>query len=338
MRIDYNKLTADVTDALTAHGLDDEQAKILASSFVAATAAGVATHGVSMLGAYLKKLTLGQFNTAPDFKFIKKTGSFAVIDSDNAIGAVSAKYCMDFAVSSAKEQGIYTVFSRNCNTYGPAFYYSKIASDSGLIGITFCNTPSAMAPWNSKTKVLGTNPFAVAIPGAKNGPIMLDMATSKVAKSKINKARLAGESIPSDWALDTDGNPTTDPLEAIKGTVLPMAEYKGYGIAMAIDIIAGVLSGAGYLNGVNRFYSDGEDGMNVGQVFVAIDPRIVLSDNFYSDIDGYINQIHACEPLGDDAVLYPGERKNKKLADSLKNGVELTAEEYETIMRFKDEK
>ena len=95
MRIDYNKLTADVTDALTVHGLDDEQAKILASSFVSATAAGVATHGVSMLGAYLKKLTLGQFNTAPDFKFIKKTGSFAVIDSDNAIGAVSAKYCMD---------------------------------------------------------------------------------------------------------------------------------------------------------------------------------------------------------------------------------------------------
>ena len=117
-----------------------------------------------------------------------------------------------------------------------------------------------------------------------------------------------------------------------------MAEYKGYGIAMAIDIIAGVLSGAGYLNGVNRFYSDGEDGMNVGQVFVAIDPRIVLSDSFYSDIDGYINQIHACEPLGDDAVLYPGERKNKNLADSLKNGVELTAEEYETIMHFKDEK
>ena len=189
-----------------------------------------------------------------------------------------------------------------------------------------------------KSQALGTNPFAVAIPGAKNGPIMFDMATSKVAKSKINKARLAGESIPSDWALDTDGNPTTDPLEAIKGTVLPMAEYKGYGIAMAIDIIAGVLSGAGYLNGVNRFYSDGEDGMNVGQVFVAIDPRIVMSDSFYSDIDGYINQIHACEPLGDDAVLYPGERKNKNLADSLKNGVEITAEEYETIMRFKDEK
>ena len=101
MRIDYNKLTADVTDALTVHGLDDEQAKILASSFVSATAAGVATHGVSMLGAYLKKLTLGQFNTAPDFKFIKKTGSFAVIDSDNAIGAVSAK--LPFHPQKSKE-------------------------------------------------------------------------------------------------------------------------------------------------------------------------------------------------------------------------------------------
>ena len=206
MRIDYNKLTADVTDALTVHGLDDEQAKILASSFVSATAAGVATHGVSMLGAYLKKLTLGQFNTAPDFKFIKKTGSFAVIDSDNAIGAVSAKYCMDFAVSSAKEQGIYTIFSRNCNTYGPAFYYSKIASDSGLIGITFCNTPSAMAPWNSKTKVLGTNPFAVAIPGAKNGPIMFDMATSQKSIRRALPAspfRPIGRSIPTEIRQQT---------------------------------------------------------------------------------------------------------------------------------------
>lgn len=335
MKVDYNTLVGDVKTALELNGLCESQAKTLASSFVCATVAGVKTHGVSMLGAYIKKLELKHFNINPDFKFVKKTGSFAVVDCDNAVGAVSAKYCMDFAISSAEEQGIYTVFARNCNTYGPAFYYSKLASDKGLIGVTFCNTPSAMAPWGSKTKILGTNPFSVAVPGDKAGPILFDTATSKVAKSKINQARLAGEKIPTDWALDADGNPTDDPLEAIKGTVLPMAEYKGYGLAMTIDIIAGVLSGAGYLNGVNRFYSDGEDGMNVGQVFTAIDPRVVMSDKFYSDIDEYINEIHNCEPLGDNSVLYQGERKNKNLSAAIQNGVELSSREYEDIIKFK---
>lgn len=320
-----------IADALVYNGLGDEQAKVLADSFVIASACGVETHGVSMLPAYVKKLNNNEFNVNPNVNVIKQTGAFAIVDSDNAVGAFSATKCMDLAIENAKRQGIYTVFAKNSNTYGPAFYYTKQASDQGLIGVTFCNTPTAMAPWNSKTKLFGTNPFAISIPSKSQGTVMFDMATSKVAKSKINKARLAGEKIPNDWALDTEGNPTTDPLEAIKGLVLPMAEYKGYGLAMVIDIVAGLLSGAGFMNGVNRFYSDDGKGMNVGQVFVAIDPRIVMDDNFYNEMDNYIDTIHNSEPIGDNTVYYPGERKLNSLNKALEYGIEISDSVYELI-------
>ena len=121
-----------------------------------------------------------------------------------------------------------------------------------MIGITFCNSPAAMAPWGGYEKLIGTNPFAVSVPSASRGSILFDMATSKVAKSKINKARLSEKEIPDDWALDVNGNPTTDPLEAIKGVVLPMAEHKGYGLALSIDLIAGMLSGDAYIDKIHQ--------------------------------------------------------------------------------------
>lgn len=146
------------------------------------------------------------------------------------------------------------------------------------------------------------------------------MATSKVAKSKINEARKAGENIPLGWALDIDGNPTTDPIKAINGMVLPMAEHKGYALSLAIDIIAGLLSGAGYLNNVNRFYSIDNRCMNVGQMFVAIDPKIVMSENFYKLIDNYIEQLHS----SGNNVMYPGENKHNREVESEKSGISLS--------------
>lgn len=323
--------------ALNKKGLPMEQADILADSFVTASACGVDTHGIPMLKAYIKKLDNGEYNLSPSLDILKQTGSFAVVDADNSVGAYSAQYGMNLAIENAKKQGIYTVFSKNSNTYGPAFYYTKLASDNGLIGLTFCNTPTAMAPWNSKTKLFGTNPFAVSFPSKSKGAVLFDMATSKVAKSKINKARLSGEQIPNDWALDINGNPTTDPLEAIKGVVLPMAEYKGYGLAMSIDVLAGVLAGAGYMNSVGRFYSDDGKCMNVGQVFVAIDPKIVLNDTFYDEMDDYIDAIHDSQPISNEKVIYPGEHKNDKLKLALEIGLEVSDDIIEFINEIIEE-
>lgn len=327
--VDY--LKDKISSLLMAHGLEQEQARVTADCFVTADACGVKTHGLSVMRAHLNKIDKGFYNLHPNIRIEKSTHSFAVVNSDNSIGPFSADYCMKLAVENAKKEGIFTVLSNNCNTYGPAFYYTKIAADEGLIGITCCNTPAAMAPWGSYEKLIGTNPFAAGIPGNTLGPLLLDFATSKVAKSKINQARLAGKEIPQDWALDVNGNKTTDPIEAIKGVVLPMADYKGYGIALVIDILSGMLSGAAYADGVNKFYSEDGKPMNVGQLFVAIDPKIVENEFFYTYVDDYINKIHRCKSTDNTIPLYPGERKNINYAKAVKSGIEYSDTETENI-------
>ncbi len=331
MNFNVEYLKEKISCLLMAHGLEQNQAVVTADCFVTADACGVKTHGLSVLRAHINKIDKGFYNLNPNIRIEKSTHAFAVVNSDNSIGPFSADFCMKLAVENAKKEGIYTVFSNNCNTYGPAFYYTKLAADEGLIGITCCNTPAAMAPWGSYEKLIGTNPFAAGIPGKKSGPVLLDFATSKVAKSKINQARLSGNQIPQDWALDINGNKTTDPLEAIKGVVLPMADYKGYGIALVIDMLSGVLSGAAYADGVNKFYSEDGKPMNVGQLFVAIDPQIIANDEFYSHVDEYIDKIHMCKSADGIAPLYPGERKNINYEKALLSGIEYSDSEAENI-------
>lgn len=322
MILDYLQTKKDVSEILNAHNLPKNQADIVADCFVTADAGGVYTHGISMLASHIKKIDNGEYNLYPKFEKEKSTHSFCRINCDNAIGAFSAYKCMMTAVNNAKNEGIYTVFANNCNTYGAAFYYTKYASDNGMIGITFCNSPAAMAPWGSYEKLIGTNPFAVSIPSKSRGSILFDMATSKVAKSKINQARINGSEIPDGWALDVNGKPTTNPIEAIKGVVLPMAEHKGYGLALSIDIIAGMLSGAQYSTGIGKFYSVDGKAMNVGQVFIAINPEIVMNRDFYSLMDDYIDKIHNCQPLENQTVYYPGERKQLNIKKAMDVGID----------------
>lgn len=285
---------------------------------------GVYTHGLSVFKSHVDRIKRGGYNMGVSPRIEKETAAFMTVDARNTLGMYSAIFCMKQAIEHARESGIYSVLCKNCNTYGPAFYYTKMAIDQHMIGITFCNSPSAMAPWGGYDKMLGTNPLAVGIPGLNKGPILFDMATSIVAKSKINEARKNGENIPEGWAIDLEGNSTTDPVAAINGMILPMAGAKGYGLAMVIDIIAGVLSGAAYLNHIERFYSKTNDCMNVGQYFMVINPSIVMSTEFYKKVDMYIEEIHASKHKMRQKVLYPGERKNIEYKLSEVSGISLT--------------
>ncbi len=320
-----------VNELLVHYGLDPMQAREVADCFIVADSCGVHTHGLSVLTSHLDRIERGGYNLVDRSELIKSTAAFAVVDAKNTIGMLSAKYCMELAIEKCKEVGMYAVFSRNCNTYGPAFYYTKMATDHKVIGMTACNTPAAMPPTGSKEKLLGTNPFALGVPGLHEGPILFDMATSVVAKSKINEARKNNESIPEGWALDSEGNSTTDPIEAIKGAVLPMAGAKGYGLALSIDILAGVLSGAAYLDGVGRFYSQDNKGMNVGQVFIAIDPTIVLSEDFYQRIDEYIARIHSSVVHDEKNVRFPGEKKLMSWEETELQGLELSEHTVDSL-------
>ncbi len=329
-RLDTLKLFSDIVNILLKNNVPDNQARIIADCMISADSRGVHSHGVNMLGAYVKKLSSSSYNLEGEPEIIKETPAFASVDARNMIGMYSAHYCMSYAIEKCKASGIYYVFSKNSNTFGPGFYYTKMAAEQGKIGIAFSNTPTAMPAWGGKEKMLGTNPFSMAIPAKTKPPIILDMATSAVAKSKINEIRKAGGKIPEGWALDKEGNPTTDPQAAIEGLMLPMAQHKGYGIALMIDILAGVVSGAGFLNGVNRFYSEENACMNVGQCFIAIDPVLIHSENFYRVIDDYIHSIHKS---GED-VLLPGEREAKMSLMCEEEGVELSEETVDMLNKL----
>jgi LDH2 family malate/lactate/ureidoglycolate dehydrogenase len=307
MKLKYQKEKAEIVKKLTALNLSKEQAEVIADCFATADEWGVTSHGERILPAHIDKLRRGGYNLNPNLKIIRQTAAFALVDGDNAFGPVSATFCMNLAMENAKKVGVFQVFSRNNNTVGPAFYYPLKAAEQGLIGILFSNSPAQMAPYGGKEKMLGTNPFSAVIPVPGYDPIVIDMATSIVAKSKFKQYKEAGKQLPDGWALDENGKPTNDPDEGIKGFVLPMAGFKGYGIAMLIDILGGLVSGAAFLNKVGRFYSVNNDSMNVGFCCIAIDPKIIMGDNYDTAIVSYVNELRNSQNVDDKPIILPGD-------------------------------
>lgn len=306
-KFNFNEEKNKVILELVEHGLDEEQAEIVADCFATADLYGVSSHGCAITQAHVQKIERGGYNLKPNFKVVRETGAFAVIDGDNGFGAVSAKYCLDIAIERCKKSGIYTVFSRNNNTFGPAFYYSLKAAEEGCIAFICSNSPAQMAPVGGKEKMLGTNPFSVVIPVPEQEPIIIDMATSVVAKSRFKQYKEMGQELPDGWALNEEGNPTNDPDEGIRGMVLPMAGFKGYGIAMLIDIISGVLSGAAYLNKVGRFYSEDKVEMNVGFYMTVIDPNVVMGGEYEKVIRDFVQRLRESDPVEGGRIVLPGD-------------------------------
>ena len=313
----YQKKHGQVKNSLMAVGVSEEQAEIMADCMACADVFGVTSHGCVMLEAHINRIQNGGYNLNPQIKVERNTGAFAVIDGDNALGPVSASYCINYGIEMCKESGVFTVFAKNNNTFGPAFYYSLKAAEQGYIAFICSNSPAQMAPMGGKDKLLGTNPFAIVIPVPNENPIIIDMATSVVAKSKFKEYMIEGKELPQGWALDENGNPTTDPSEAIKGLILPMSGFKGYAISMLIDIISGVLSGAAYLNKVGRFYSEDASSMNVGFYISVIDPKQVLGNDYDELIKEYVSAVRASAPQSGKRIALPGDDRNNH-KDTLK--------------------
>lgn len=328
MRIEYQKLYNIAKERFIEIGTPEEVANSTVESLLLAESCGVQSHGIRMMTAHAKKIINKEYDVLSNLTKEIETTSFARFNCNNQIGMASAKQCMQYAIDKAKECGIFTVLANHCNTYSAAFVYSWQAAKNGCIGITFCNSPAQMAPIGGCEKLIGTNPLSYSIPASKYSPIIFDMATSIVAKSKINQALEKGENIPEGWALDIDGNPTTDPSMAVKGLVLPIAGPKGYGLAMMIDLLSGLLSNAAYLNTVGRFYHNSNNFsnpcMNVGQVFIAIDPSIVYGANFFNEVDNYIELLKNSRKTNNNIIRIPGESKLLSYSRTMKEGFEIS--------------
>jgi len=331
MKFSRKQIEELLIDVYINSGCQHKEAVIVAHTLVLTEMCGVTSHGIRMAIAHANKYRNSVYQYAMPIDIEMKTNALARINAHGMCGLYSATRCMEFAIEKAKQCGIYTVFANHCNTYGAAFIYPLMAAEQGLIGITFCNTPAQMAPIGGNKKMLGTNPLAYAIPIKGEKPIVYDAATSIVAKSRINVAAEKGEEIPIEWALDERGMPTTNAKEAQKGSVRPMAGYKGMGLAMLFDILSGVLSGAKYLDQVGRFYGSNAS-MDIGHTFITINPSMIYGEGFYEVMREYVKNLRGSRCDG--YVSLPGDHKWNSYDRAKLNGLEINEKLYDDLKKL----
>ncbi|MBM7570211.1 Ldh family oxidoreductase [Aquibacillus albus] len=335
-KFDWQKLQQFCTDVFVEAGVEKEKAKVVAESLIQADLRGVASHGVVRTAIYLKRIEESMINPDADISIEKENDVTALVNGNNNFGSVVGSEALKIALSKAKDQGISLVGVKGSNHFGTGAYYALKAIEQNMILLVVSNASQTMPPTGGVRPFLGTNPIAVGVPAGNSDPFVLDMATSLVARGKIIVAAQKGESIPIGWAVDKNGNPTTDAEEALEGSVLPLAGPKGYAISMFIDILSGVLTGAGFGKYVNNMYENWEDPQNVGHSFIAIDiNRFMQLKTFKQRMDMYIEDIKS-EPKADgvEEILIPGEIESRRELELKENGIELpqkVAEELNEI-------
>jgi len=307
-------------------GVPQEDARIAADAIVASNLRGVDTHGVIRMLVYSAKLKGGFINAKPNLRPVRETKGAALIDGGNGLGQVVGYRAMETAIRKAKEVGISCVSVRNSNHFGTCAHYSMMALPKEMIGLALTNASAQIAPTGGAQKMLGNNPWSVAVPAGQRFPVVLDMANSVVARGKIRLAAKEGRPIPPDWAVARDGKPTTDPKAALEGFLLPVGGYKGYGITLMVDLLTGVLA--------NSCCGPAVQGMDiveavggVGQTFMAID--IAAFDDvqvFKARMDAYIGALKdSKKAAGVEEIFLPGELEFRRERERRQQGIPLHA-------------
>jgi LDH2 family malate/lactate/ureidoglycolate dehydrogenase len=322
--LDPDGLVADVAAVFEAAGVPACDAHLVADSLVRAEMWGHPSHGLLRVGWYLDRIRAGTIRPAATADTIVDGGAIAVVDAKDGIGQVVAARAMDEAVRRARDHGVGVVSVRDSNHFGTAAYFTRGAAREGAIAVLVTNASPAMAPWGGRTKVLGANPWSVAAPAGRYGELVMDISNTAVARGKIYAAAERGEQVPPGWATDAEGRPTTDPIAAASGLILPMAEHKGYAISFVMDVLAGVLSGG--VSGVEVHGPQQADRRSrcshLALVFdvASFGPR----EAFDARMEALIEQAKGV-PLasGADRILFPGEREAILEQSALERGVDV---------------
>jgi len=290
-------------------------AAVTADLMVRTDLRGVDSHGIGMLPTYLRWYRRGWIVPAAEPKVVRDDATTAVIDGQQAFGHYTSTVAMRLAIDKAGAQGVGFVTCRNSNHYGAAANYSMMALDHDMIGLSFTNAAPAVVPTFGRDPMVGTNPLSVAAPAGREYPFVLDMATSTVAIGKLSIARRWGHAIPSGWALDATGRPTTDATVASEtrrltplGASRDLGGHKGYGLGVMVDILAGVLAGAGFGDVVRRRDPD-PDRADIGHFFGAIDVgRFRPIDAFKTDVDDLLRALKGSpKAAGEERIYVAGE-------------------------------
>ncbi len=296
-------------------GLSSQDAATAVTVQLEADLRGVDTHGYQRLPLYVGRLLKSENNPRPELRVVKESAVSVVVDADNGLGQIVCVRVMEQAIEKARETGLAVAAIRNSNDWGCGAYYPMLAAAEGFVALCTTTSVPTLAPFGGRTRMLGNNPIAFAAPRRDGPPVVLDMALTPVALGKVMRAQAEGEEIPEAWGfLDRDGQPTTDPSTALRGVIPAIGGYKGTGLSVMTNILAGVLPGGQHSAGV--------DVGKRGQFFQVISPDLFGdAETFLDEIAGMAAQIKETELLpGVDEVLLPGELEQRRYQERVERG------------------
>ena len=293
------------------HNLPNSHSRICADYLLKAELINAQSHGLARLKMYCDRLKKGLINSKPKIKIKKISSSISHINADNSIGFVAADIGIKIAIKNAKKTGIGLVAIKKSGHYGLSSFYAEQAVKKNLIVFCFTNAPPALAPHGAKKSLFGTNPICFGAPTG-NTPFIFDSSASMINRGKIRRAEKLGLKIPFGVALNKKGKITTDAKQALQGTQLPIAGFKGSGLAWMVDILSGVLTGSSHGGKTKDPFDDFSGPQNVGHLFITINPNVFSGNSFLKEMKKNIKLVKKLpKAKGFSSIMYPGERKNK---------------------------
>jgi len=330
-----SKLKNIIKNILINHKLSKNHASICAEAIINAELVGAPSHGLSRLKMYCDRIQKNLINPKSKIKIKKISQSISHIDANNSIGFVAADIAIKTAINNAKKTGIGLVAVKNSGHYGLSGYYAEQAVKKNLMVMIFTNAPPAVAPHGALKSLFGTNPICFGTPTGSKIPFILDTSISMINRGKIRVAARDGIKIPEGVALDKFGKPTTNAKKALEGVQLPIASFRGSGLAWMVDILSGVFTGGNHAGKVKDPFTDFSGPQNIGHLFFVMKPNLFVGNSYNKRIKENIKIIKKLPKIkGVKEILYPGQNKYKIYKKNLKREIVITKNIIEDLKKL----
>ncbi len=350
----FDKLEKFMKDSFAAIGVPEADADICAKVLIESDKRGIDSHGVGRFKPiYIDRIKAGIQNPVTQFEVVKDYMATAVVDGHDGMGQVIARRSMQMAIDKAKMYGLGMVVVRNSTHYGIAGYYSIMAADNGMIGITGTNARPSIAPTFGVENMMGTNPLTIGFPTDEDFPFVIDCATSITQRGKIEHYSRIKKQMPEGWVIDPMGNPVTDPDIALKGfdegtcALAPLggigeelAGYKGYGYAVVVEVLSSALQAGAFLKALTNVDESGnKKPYHLGHFFIAIDiDKFIEADKFKKTSGDILRTLRASQKAqGEERIYTAGEKEYLAFLERSKTGVPLNAENRKALTAVRDE-
>ena len=336
VKLKTNILKREIINIFKNFDLNNNHALISANALINAELVGAYGHGLSRLKMYCDRIKKKVINPKPKIKIKKISQSISHIDANNSIGFVAADIAIKAAIKNAKKTGIGMVAVKNSGHYGLSGYYAEQATKKNLITMIYTNAPPAVAPHGALKSLFGTNPICFGTPTGSKVPFILDTSISMINRGKIRVAARNNQKIPEGVALDKFGKPTTDAKRALEGVQLPIAGFRGSGLAWMVDILSGVLTGGNHAGKVKDPFDDFSGPQNIGHLFITFKTNLFVN-NFNNRIKNNIKIIKRLPKIkGIKEIMYPGQNKYKRFKMNSKKEINISDNIKKDLKILKD--